>query len=294
MHWTERRAAKANLGQALARLDWKLYGWTEDQSDSMTDYYAPAHWDGIAAKGEFIVVVDGYAGMVERLSGTDIVKRTPVYGQECTRCEGSGFDPTDWTLEDAREDPLTYHKETVANGAIALMPDVVSPIPFKTGPDGVSRRACIQPGCHDGKLFTEMQEEIIGKWPVFQANPARRLWHVERKGVILGSGIGLKACDQDAEPLAAKIDRYTQKRTPAAGGNGAGAGGPAVWRINEEMDGVEIQFQGKPSDAIRDRLKDPAFRWRWSRRNKVWYRKDSPATRVSADEIVKAHEAEQS
>jgi len=48
MHWTERRKAKAALGLALRARGWTLYGFHEDRSDPMTDYWAPASWDGVA------------------------------------------------------------------------------------------------------------------------------------------------------------------------------------------------------------------------------------------------------
>ena len=29
---------------------WKVYGYKADESDSMTDYYSPAYWNGVAEK----------------------------------------------------------------------------------------------------------------------------------------------------------------------------------------------------------------------------------------------------
>ena len=69
MHWCDRRTAIALLGRELEALGWKLYGWKEDRSDSMTDYFDPEHWQGLATKeGGFVVVVDCNHGDVERIS----------------------------------------------------------------------------------------------------------------------------------------------------------------------------------------------------------------------------------
>lgn len=100
MHWTERRAAKAMLGEALRDEGWTLYGYHEDKSDSMTDYYSPARWEGIGAKGSAVVVVDQStnedSGKVpERISyeGTlngerEVIKGDPwpTYQPNPTRC----------------------------------------------------------------------------------------------------------------------------------------------------------------------------------------------------------------
>ena len=51
MHYVYKREAKANIAEALMGKGWTVYGYHEDQSDSMTDYYSPACWlDGIAEK----------------------------------------------------------------------------------------------------------------------------------------------------------------------------------------------------------------------------------------------------
>ena len=47
-----------------------------------------------------------------------------------------------------------------------------------------------------------------------------------------------------------------------------------TFRINEELQGLEIAFDEKPDQAIIDLLKAAGFRW--SRFNRVWYRKITP------------------
>lgn len=44
-----------------------------------------------------------------------------------------------------------------------------------------------------------------------------------------------------------------------------------TYRINERLDGVEIRFEAKPEEEIRNNLKVAGFRW--SPKNSVWYTK---------------------
>ena len=95
MHWTERRRARVNLALGLQAQGWTLYGFKEDRSDSMTDYYDPASWDGIAEKdganGTFVVVVDvkpSNETILKRSGGYETTKRVP--GDDCTHCQGTG------------------------------------------------------------------------------------------------------------------------------------------------------------------------------------------------------------
>ncbi len=58
----------------------------------------------------------------------------------------------------------------------------------------------------------------------------------------------------------------------------------AEWRINNEHNGIEIEFSGKPSADIRTRMKSAGFRW--SSRSGVWYARDNPRTRQIAGELA--------
>lgn len=69
MHWTEKQRAQANLGQALRKRGWKLYGWKDDQSDPMTDYFNPESWVGVAEKDGVVLAVDTSPYDVRMYSG---------------------------------------------------------------------------------------------------------------------------------------------------------------------------------------------------------------------------------
>ena len=53
---------------------------------------------------------------------------------------------------------------------------------------------------------------------------------------------------------------------------------------NEEKDGVEIRFSGKPDEDVRSNLKSNGFRW--SRFSKCWYRKRSETSLAFANSFV--------
>jgi len=58
MHWIEKERAKYNVGCELSRRGWVVYGLDHGQSDPMTDYYNPPHWDGVAEKDGLILCFD--------------------------------------------------------------------------------------------------------------------------------------------------------------------------------------------------------------------------------------------
>ena len=49
-NYYEFKDAKVAIAMELVKRGWKLYGFHEDESDWMTDYWSPAWWEGIATK----------------------------------------------------------------------------------------------------------------------------------------------------------------------------------------------------------------------------------------------------
>lgn len=207
MHWTERGKAKAALGLALRARGWTLYGFHEDRSDPMTDYWAPASWDGVAEKRGYVVVVDVSAGssLLKRSGSRSTAMQPP--GDDCDHCE---------------------------------------------------------------TVFT---------WPGFRACLPRKLWHIEKDGRILESGIGLGPCaDYDKDKAAAAVNRIVDRieaaihrlegnETPGAAATTNADG--AIIRRNLEKGGIEVVFSARPGETIRAGLK--RLKFRWSRRQGLWY-----------------------
>ena len=55
------REVKVMIAHKLMSMEgWKVYGYHEDRSDSMTDYWDPASWDGVAEKNGYILCVNVY------------------------------------------------------------------------------------------------------------------------------------------------------------------------------------------------------------------------------------------
>ena len=49
------------IAHKLMKMDgWKVYGYHADESDSMTDYYSPAYWGGVAEKNGYVFCFNVY------------------------------------------------------------------------------------------------------------------------------------------------------------------------------------------------------------------------------------------
>ena len=57
-----------------------------------------------------------------------------------------------------------------------------------------------------------------------------------------------------------------------------------TYKLNNEKNGVEIYFDGKPSEEIRNVLKSNGFRW--ANINKCWYAKQSETTLALAEQLA--------
>jgi hypothetical protein len=53
--------AKVKIAHRLMNTGWEVYGYHKDESDSMTDYYSPAYWNGVATKNGYVLCVDVYS-----------------------------------------------------------------------------------------------------------------------------------------------------------------------------------------------------------------------------------------
>jgi hypothetical protein len=292
MHWTERRRARVNLALGLKKRGWTLYGFKEDKSDSMTDYYEPATWPGIAEKcgadGTFVVVVDVKATnetVLKRSGGYEASKRVP--GDACAHCQGTGKEPDGWKYEDAKAEPREFNLDRTKRqtpGAVPLMAQVVSPLYF--GDNGAEK--CIK--C-SGLGHTWKLEQVKVDWPEFQPNPARKLWHIEKEGRILDSGIGLGPCgDWDQDRTQAAVERIVNRIEDALyTGRDETCPQPTsvddvTIRRNLSKNGIEVVFPAKPGADVRAGLK--RHRFRWSRRQELWYARYSSTLWESVHELL--------
>lgn len=284
VNWGDKRAAVALVGRELERRGWVLHGWTDDKSDAMTDYFAPESWDGVATHPERpgVVVCVDVTGYTVKSSSGGVQRVRHVPGETCPRCGGAQADPDGWTFEKAKTDPRGWHASVNAGtGAVALMPGVVSPIPFLGHGWGAGspetyeypreltgRERCRQ--C-SGRGHMLKAEQHLEPWPTFQANPKGASWHVERDGLIVAQGTGVYTVedkyDAGTRPklrvLCDRIERAANGRgmEGAAGSElGPQRNGPSV-RPGKRPGFVEVVFPAKPSEEVRAELKAAGFRW---------------------------------
>jgi hypothetical protein len=154
-NYYEKRDAKVRIAEELSNMGWKIYGFREDESDSMTDYYSPASWGGLASKNGYVLVVDcRYEG-----KETEITKRNPNYIQM------SNSDQT--KIESLKN-------MTTSNGA--------------TTGEAENAQKLIE------KLQAKYQGQECDMWEVIGVQPAHLgnskgcIWHLEKDGALVDKG----------------------------------------------------------------------------------------------------------
>lgn len=161
----EYKDVKVMIAHKLMTMDgWKVYGYSPDRSDSMTDYYDPAYWGGIAEKNGYILCVDVY--------GAAKPEEIRQYNY-------------DGTIQDRSisEKIIKLEQMTRERGA--------------SEQEEESAKKMIQ------KLRSKMNETsekyiVTGIIPGHMANPPRMNWHIEKDGVYVAKGNGiLKFADID-------------------------------------------------------------------------------------------------
>jgi hypothetical protein len=72
MSYYDNQESVANIYVGLVERGWNCFGYKADESDSMTDYWSPARWEGIAEKNGFVLLIDVYS---TSQSGSKITKK---------------------------------------------------------------------------------------------------------------------------------------------------------------------------------------------------------------------------
>jgi len=158
-NYYEFREAKVNIAHALMARGWNVQGYHADESDSMTDYYSPAYWNGIATKNGYIFVVDCSHAVTEE---------KPIYKYDY---EGN-FSNYDNIQKIQKLEALTVARgateaeETAAKERIKAL---------KEKAEEENKKAC----------------KIVGYETKHQANPPHAKWHIEKDGIIIAKGKGI-------------------------------------------------------------------------------------------------------
>lgn len=172
----EYQDVKVMIAHKLMSMDgWKVYGYHEDRSDSMTDYYDPASWNGVAEKNGYILCVNVYGASEP---------------QEIRKYNYDGFTyDSSITEKIAKLKAMTVERgasEAEAESALKMM-------------------ARLQKKAEEA---TENRNKyvVVGMIPGHMENPPRMNWHIEKDGIIIAKGNGiLKYAKVDAYY---RYDRY--------------------------------------------------------------------------------------
>lgn len=155
------REVKVMIAHKLMAMEgWKVYGYKEDRSDSMTDYWDPANWDGIAEKNGYILCVDVY-GAAEP--------------QEIRKYNYSGFTYDRSIAEKIKK----LEAMTVERGASEA--------------EEASAKLSIERLQKKAEEATENANKyiVVGTVPGHMAHPPKMNWHIEKDGIIIAKGNGI-------------------------------------------------------------------------------------------------------
>lgn len=136
---------------------WEVYGYHAGESDSMTDYYSPAYWNGIAEKNGYILVFNE-----SREAKPEEIRKYNYDGKL-----------TDVSISEKIQ---KLQQMTVERGA--------SEAEAETARNMIEKLQAKQSTNHDNLV-------VVGVRPGHLANPPKCNWHIEKDGIIIAKGNGL-------------------------------------------------------------------------------------------------------
>ncbi|MCY9599656.1 SAM-dependent methyltransferase [Paenibacillus chitinolyticus] len=183
MWYGDKREAKVLIMRELVKRGWKTYGYKEDCSDSMTDYFDPASWDGLAEKNGYVLVIDHSNTYYSGYEKKQVLYSSVKTNQDINR-----------KLEKLHKLAAANSGATEGERAAALA--------------GIERLRCRD---------TEPQFTVVETYPSFTyENPGNCSWHIEKDGQIIGKGTGVFACnDYDYKDKTKTAEQQKQERVIA-------------------------------------------------------------------------------
>lgn len=155
------REVKVMIAHKLMAMDgWKVYGYKEDKSDPMTDYWEPANWGGIAEKNGYILCVDVY-GAAEP---TEIRKYN---------YSGVAYD------HNIVEKIKKLEAITIERGA-SEMEEANAKLSIKR----LQKKA--EEAAENANKYI-----VVDTIPGHMAHPPKMNWHIEKDGIIIAKGNGI-------------------------------------------------------------------------------------------------------
>lgn len=151
---------KVAIVHRLFKLEgWKIYGYHASQSDPYNDYWDPEHWDGIAEKNGYRLVVDHSRAQAERRYTVRTSAQAALDAKTAAKIR---------KLEEMTQARgASEREEETARKAIEIL------------------RNKAQEAAQGETATSEIYE------PGYMANPPRCNWHIEKDGIIIDKGTGL-------------------------------------------------------------------------------------------------------
>ncbi|MFC0903808.1 hypothetical protein ACFHWD_03770 [Clostridium sp. MT-14] len=174
-NYYEKRNAKVRIAHELMNRGWDVKDYKPDKSDSMTDYYSPANWGGIAIKNGYILCVDT----------PHAAKRVPITKYNYKSCLSIGDQNKIEKLSAlTQERGATPGEEANAKALIEKI---------KNSKD------------------TTPKKEITGYTIAHMANPGRCKWHIEKDGSIYDKGSAITKYSEIPESYVYDIGKMEFK-----------------------------------------------------------------------------------
>jgi len=168
---------------------WKVCGYHADESDSMTDYYSPAYWNGIAEKNGYVLVVNN--------------------SQKTNAVEIKKYNHTGTIIDNKTKETIKKLEAMTTDRGASEQEEQTAQIKIEL----------LRNKASDNKQSTP-DYEVIGFTTANEANPPKCNWHIEKDGVIIIKGNGLlkfaevenyysySQYKKDMEVCKRRIDRF--------------------------------------------------------------------------------------
>lgn len=136
---------------------WNVYEYKADESDSMTDYYSPAYWGGVAEKNGYVLCVNVY-GAAER-------QEIRKYNKNNLSISADTREKIEKLQAMTVDRGATIHEENTAKEKIKIL--------------------------QSKQEESQNDYEVTGYIPAHQAHPSKCNWHIEKDGIIIAKGNGI-------------------------------------------------------------------------------------------------------
>lgn len=153
-NYYKKRDARAKLGKVLELNGWEIFGYKNDESDSMTDYYSPADWDGIATKNGYVLVIDN-----KYFSNSGKVVTKTINNNKT-----NNYDKIQKLSKMTIENGCTESEAAAAQNQIKKLQE---------------------------KENKNITTQVLYQYPEYQINPKGCIWHLEKDNEIICKGRSL-------------------------------------------------------------------------------------------------------